>query len=89
MYVHLAAQKYRKVIPWGNLIKLEVRLRVVMQNETESGHTTMATNLLVSATPKRSLRANFMQKGESISYTEMETVLSPFNSVTRLKMLPG
>ena len=49
----------------------------------------MATNLLVSATPKRSLRANFVQNGESIPYTETETVLSPFHSVTRLKMLPG
>jgi hypothetical protein len=55
---------------------------------SDSGNNTMATNLLVSATSKRSLRANFMQNGESISYTEMETVLSPFNSVTRLK-LPG
>jgi len=56
---------------------------------TDSGYNTMATNLLVSATPKRSLRANFMQNGESIPHTEMETVLSPFHSVTRLKMLPG
>jgi hypothetical protein len=56
---------------------------------SDSGYNTMATNLLVSATPKRSLRANFMQNGESVSYTEMETMLSPFNSVTSLKMLPG
>jgi hypothetical protein len=55
----------------------------------DSGYNTMATNLLVSVTPKRSLRANVMQNGESIPYTEIETVLSPFHSVTRLKMLPA